>query len=615
VGNRANPFTLSHFGNRISKLSSRKLLVSLLMSSPARARISGTAEATVPSRWGAFLFVIKATLLQAHRGVMNLLTVVPRHVADAKAAFGMQIAAVRTLLWTTESMVERSLQLGKVQNLRVAARALHGVVVPAGQTFSFWRQLGRTTRAKGYVPGRELREGCLIPAIGGGICQLSNALYDAALQSGCEIVERHAHSRVVPGSAAELGRDATVAWNYVDLRFRPRQGLRIHVQLSGQALTVRFLAALPVSIKVIAAARAETLPRPLDPIAHTCTDCGVNACFRHIEPETSSAGNKRAYLLDECWPEFLTYIERQATIEDFIAAPAAFGRYRGVGELRAKARSLHSTWRPAFWRAIRMRSAQNVPSRLQAQLMGSEQIAETMAAAVPFEASHVVTAQSLLPFLWNSGALGGRTFDVFMTRMPLAHLHRLLDEASAQNPQLATLREYRAPQWMTDAEQEALASARRIISPHVAIAELFGERALQLPWHLPKVSSGRRGRAVVFPGPTVARKGALVLRAAMVSSNRDLMILAGNLEQADFWQGVQVAPLAQNWLENAALVVQPALLEDNPRALLRALAAGIPVICTRNCGLGDLPNVTTVEFGNVEQLRRAISSTLQNADD
>jgi len=39
------------------------------------------------------------------------------------------------------------------------------------------------------------------------------------------------------------------------------------------------------------------------------------------------------------------------------------------------------------------------------------------------------------------------------------------------------------------------------------------------------------------------------------------------------------------------------------------------VICTRNCGLGDLPNVTTVEFGNVEQLRRAISSTLQNADD
>ncbi len=583
------------------------------MSSPAPARISGAAEASVPSRWGAFLFAIKATLLQAHRGVHNVLAVVPRHVADAEAALGVQVADVRTQLWTTESLVERSLQLGKVQNLRVAARALHGVVVPARQTFSFWRQLGRPTRAKGYVPGRELREGCLIPAIGGGICQLSNALYEAALQSGCEIVERHAHSRVVPGSAAESGRDATVAWNYVDLRFRPRQGVRIQVQLSGQALTVRFLSALPVSIKAIAPPPAETLPRALNPIAHTCTDCGVNACFRHIEPETGSAG-KSAYLLDECWPEFLTYIERQATIEDFIAAPATFGRYRGVKELEAKTWSVHSTWRPALLRAIRMRSAQSVPGRLKAQLMGSEHIAEAMAAAVPYEASHIVMAQSVLPFLWKGGALGGRTFDVFMTRMPLAHLHRLLDEASTQNPELATLREYRAPQWMIDAEQEALASARRIISPHAVIAELFGERALQLPWHLPKVPVGRRGRAVVFPGPTVARKGALALRAAMISLNCDLMMLAGNLEQADFWQGVQVTPPARHWLENAALVVQPALLEDNPRSLLQAVAAGIPVVCTRNCGLGDLPNVTTVEFGNVEQLRRAISSALLRAD-
>jgi hypothetical protein len=73
-------------------------------------------------------------------------------------------------------------------------------------------------------------------------------------------------------------------------------------------------------------------------------------------------------------------------------------------------------------------------------------------------------------------------------------------------------------------------------------------------------------------------------------------------------------PRAENWLEHAAVVVQPALLEDNPRPLLRAVAAGIPVICTSNCGLGDLAGVTTVEFGNVEQLRTALTAALYHSE-
>lgn len=215
----------------------------------------------MPSRFGAFLFGVKAWLLRIHRTLLNLVSPVRRHKADDADSFPIQLAESRTPLWTTESLVERSLQLGKVQNLRVAAGALHGILVPAGQTFSFWRQLGRATRKKGYVSGRELREGCLIPAVGEGLCQLSNALYDAALQSGCEIVERHAHSRVVPGSAAEIGRDATVAWNYIDLRFRPKAAIRIHVHLTAQDLIVRLLAARTVSANNSQAVARPTLPR------------------------------------------------------------------------------------------------------------------------------------------------------------------------------------------------------------------------------------------------------------------------------------------------------------------------------------------------------------------
>jgi hypothetical protein len=569
------------------------------------------AAERVPSRISAIVFAAKAWVLQAHRGVRNLRNPVRRHTSK-EVILPVQVAEVRTPLWTTESLVERSLQLGKVQNLRVAARRLDGVIVPAGQTFSFWCQLGRATLRKGYVSGRELREGCLIPAIGGGLCQLSSALYDAALQSGCEIVERHAHSRIVPGSAAEFGRDATVAWNYVDLRFRPPHDIRMQVQLGPQELMVRFLAAQTINPSASRAAMPGLLPRLLNPIAHTCTDCGVTDCIRHIDPQAPRIA-KTAYLLDECWPEFLAYVGERVSAEDFAIAPALFGRYRSVRALGVKARP-HSTSIPALWRAIRMRAASTVPRRVQAQLAGSEHIAEAMARSLPYDAIHLVVAQTLLPFLWKAGALGGRTFDVLMTRIPLARLHSLLDDASARNPELKTLREYRAPQAIIDAEQEALAAAQRVVTPHDAIAALFGERAIRKPWSMPRVARVQRGRAVVFPGPTVARKGALALRSALLALDCDLMILARNLEQSDFWQGVRVVPPAENWLEHAAVVVQPALLEDNPRPLLRAVAAGIPVICTRNCGLGDLPGVTIVEFGNVEQLRAALAPALRHCE-
>ena len=104
------------------------------------------------------------------------------------------IAESATPLWTETEPEERFLVAGKIHNLRLAIRAINGIEIQARETFSFWRQVGRAVRRRGYVRGRELREGCIIPNIGGGLCQLSNALYDAALQANFEIIERHAHS-------------------------------------------------------------------------------------------------------------------------------------------------------------------------------------------------------------------------------------------------------------------------------------------------------------------------------------------------------------------------------------------------------------------------------------
>src|SRR5262245_12150177 len=81
-----------------------------------------------------------------------------------------------TALWTGTTPAELRLTAGKVENLRVAARRLDGLELEPGAVFSFWRHLGQPARWKGYVEGRELREGCVVPSIAGGLCQLSNAL-------------------------------------------------------------------------------------------------------------------------------------------------------------------------------------------------------------------------------------------------------------------------------------------------------------------------------------------------------------------------------------------------------------------------------------------------------
>jgi len=115
------------------------------------------------------------------------------------------------------------LQRQKVRNLELACARMDKLVIRPGETFSFCRLVGRTSRRRGYLDGLEMHNGELIGAPGGGLCQLSNLLYWMALHLDLEIVERHRHgfdlfpddARVVP-----FGMGATVFFNYLDLRFR-----------------------------------------------------------------------------------------------------------------------------------------------------------------------------------------------------------------------------------------------------------------------------------------------------------------------------------------------------------------------------------------------------------
>jgi len=200
------------------------------------------AEHRHPARLDMAVFAVKASLLRIRRTVADLGSGTYR-LKRADHPSGELLSEVITALYTDDDINERALQLGKVQNLRVAAQRLNGVIIPAGKVFSFWAHIGRPTRAKGFVEGRELRQGCIIPTLAGGLCQMSNSLYRAAREAGCEIVERHGHTAAISGSPFPPGEDATVFWNYVDLRFRNTRAMSLSVKLDRDSLIVRLVGA------------------------------------------------------------------------------------------------------------------------------------------------------------------------------------------------------------------------------------------------------------------------------------------------------------------------------------------------------------------------------------
>jgi VanW like protein len=129
-----------------------------------------------PGLADALLFQARAAGLRLRRRVLELAdrSFASPHPLAARLAAAPVIVETRSPLWTIAGGAkDRALTAGKVHNLRLALGGIDGVEVPAGETFSFWKQVGRPSRARGFVDGRELREGCLIASPGGALCQLS----------------------------------------------------------------------------------------------------------------------------------------------------------------------------------------------------------------------------------------------------------------------------------------------------------------------------------------------------------------------------------------------------------------------------------------------------------
>lgn len=132
---------------------------------------------------------------------------------------------------------------GQRHNAIRAATQLNDVVIPPGGTFSYNRRVRAWATEPGYWKAPVSYGGAMTLAVGGGVCQTSTTLYNAALLAGLEILERHPHTalpRYVPP-----GRDAAVAYPGVDLRIKNPHPfpVRIKARREGESLAVRVIGA------------------------------------------------------------------------------------------------------------------------------------------------------------------------------------------------------------------------------------------------------------------------------------------------------------------------------------------------------------------------------------
>ncbi len=127
----------------------------------------------------------------------------------------------------------------RTTNLILAAGKINGTVLLPGEEFSYNGVVGKRTVEAGYKNAATYSNGQVVDDIGGGICQISSTLYDAAVFANMDITVRRNHQFVT--SYLPAGKDATVVWGSQDFKFKNsrKYPVRITATVSGGVATVQ----------------------------------------------------------------------------------------------------------------------------------------------------------------------------------------------------------------------------------------------------------------------------------------------------------------------------------------------------------------------------------------
>jgi len=126
----------------------------------------------------------------------------------------------------------------RTHNIKIATNSASHILIKPGEIYSVNKIVGPRLAKNGYKEAKVIVNNELVPGIGGGVCQVSSTLYNAALLSNMKIVERRNHA--LPSGYIAKGRDATISESYIDLKFENTTKYPIYIYGEVKGSWVKF---------------------------------------------------------------------------------------------------------------------------------------------------------------------------------------------------------------------------------------------------------------------------------------------------------------------------------------------------------------------------------------
>jgi vancomycin resistance protein YoaR len=271
--------------------------------------VSASGATVVPARDGLSLDVPRsaALILAAAERKTNRVTRVALTTAHpARSTREAKAMGITGVVGTYETFYGGD--ANRIHNVQLVAHLVDGKLIAPGETFSFNGTTGERTAAKGFREAPVIINGELQTGLGGGICQVSTTVFNAAYEAGLRITSRTNHALYI--SHYPLGRDATVDYPDIDLKFVNDTPhwllLRTFVGSSSLVVTLygapqhRRVETVAQPLEVVSLPPVEkTVDATLEPGETVVDDPGVPAQSTSVERKVYASGG--ALLSDETW--------------------------------------------------------------------------------------------------------------------------------------------------------------------------------------------------------------------------------------------------------------------------------------------------------------------------
>ncbi len=279
----------------------------------ARFQVAATGKIVIrPSAPGLQLDIpatVKAIAVAAfspERRTARLVVRVAPPVRTTEIAKTMGITGVVSSYTTTYGGTP-----GRLNNVQLVARLIDGTLIKPGGTFSFNETTGERTAAKGFQEAPVIINGELQNGLGGGICQVSTTVFNAAFDGGLPITARTNHALYI--SHYPLGRDATVNYPDLDLRFTndTRHWLLLRTFVGAGSLTVNLYGTpLDRRVEATTAPLEQTGPVPVKEVDDPSLAKGKRVVDELGSPPRQTSVRRLVYdasgnvLYDDTWRSF-----------------------------------------------------------------------------------------------------------------------------------------------------------------------------------------------------------------------------------------------------------------------------------------------------------------------